>query len=193
MARSREFDESVALEKATITFWEKGYEDTSYDDLVGSTGVSRYGLYSAFGDKKEFFLKALDHYLEMNRCEMMGSLLSEDASLQEVKAYFRRMEDKDGDPKKRVGCMLCNTAIEMAQYDKDAEERVKVIFEELKTFIKKALVTAKSKGELNKAADPDQLADYLLGLMLGAAMMVRSPIELPKIRNFIETGLSVLK
>lgn len=193
MARSREFDESVALEKATITFWEKGYEDTSYDDLVASTGVSRYGLYSAFGDKKEFFLKALDHYLEMNRCEMMGSLLSEDASLKEVKAYFRRMEDKDADPKKRVGCMLCNTAIEMAQYDKDAEERVKVIFEELKTFIKKALVTAKSKGELSKAANPDELADFLVGLMLGAAMMVRSPIELPKIRNFIETGLSVLK
>jgi len=193
MPRHREFDESVALEKATMTFWEKGYEDTSYDDLVTSTGVSRYGLYSAFGGKKEFFLRALDHYIEMNRCEMMGSLLNKDASLPELLDYLYRMEEKDSDPKKRVGCLLCNTAIEMAQYDADAEARVKAIFNELKSFFKKALKTAIKNGEINKASDPEQLADYLFGLMLGAAMMVRSPVELPKIRNFIETGLSVLK
>ena len=77
MARQREFSESDALEKATLAFWERGYDDTSYDDLVNATGVSRYGLYSAFGGKKEFFLRALDHYIEMNRCEMMGSLLND--------------------------------------------------------------------------------------------------------------------
>lgn len=193
MPRVREFDESDALEKATFTFWEKGYEDTSYDDLVTSTGVSRYGLYSAFGGKKDFFLKALDHYIEMNRCHMLGSLMEKDASLPALRDYFYRMEEKTGDPSERVGCMLCNTAIEMAQYDAEAEARVKTIFGDLKRFFKKALNQAIKDGELEKNSDPEKLADYLLGLMMGAAMMVRSPIERSKIRNYIEAGLTVLK
>jgi len=193
MARQREFSESDALEKATFAFWERGYDDTSYDDLVNATGVSRYGLYSAFGDKKEFFLKALDHYLEMNRDEMMGSLLNEDASKQDLIDYFHRLEKHSNDPKKRVGCMLCNTAIEMAQYDPDAEERVKVIFADLKKTFKRAAKNAIENGELSVDHNANQLADYLFGLMLGGAMLVRSPIERSKIRNYLETGLAVLK
>ena len=193
MPRSREFDESVALEKATMTFWEQGYEDTSYDDLVASTGVSRYGLYSAFGGKKEFFLRALDHYIESSRCEMLGSLVESEASLDDIFQYFHRMEKKIEDPEKRVGCMLCNTAIEMAQYDKDAEAKIKNIFDELKNFFIRALNNAIKEGNLAKSSDSDKLGDYLVGLMMGAAMMTRSPISQAKVKNYLETGLAVLK
>lgn len=193
MPRHREFDESVALEKATMTFWEQGYEDTSYDDLVTSTGVSRYGLYSAFGGKKEFFLRALDHYIESSRCEMLGSLMESEASLDDIFQYFYRMEEKIQDPEKRVGCMLCNTAIEMAQNDKDAETKIKNIFDELKKFFIRALNNAIKEGNLAKSSDPDKIGDYLVGLMMGAAMMTRSPIGQVKVKNYLETGLAVLK
>ncbi len=193
MARPREFDESDALEKAMVAFWRQGYDETSYEDLVSATGVSRYGLYSAFGDKKDFFLRALDHYIEMNRCEMMGSLLKDGASLKDIVNYFYRVGERVNDPQKRIGCMLCNTAIEMAQYDKDAEAKVREIFTELKRVFKKAITTAVKSGEIKSAQSPNQLADYLVGLMMGAAMMVRSPMERGKIKNFIETGLAVLK
>ena len=43
MARTREFDPEEALDKAVQLFWRKGYFDTSMDDLVKETGVSRYG------------------------------------------------------------------------------------------------------------------------------------------------------
>ncbi len=193
MARPREFNESDALEKATLTFWENGYEDTSYNDLVEATGVSRYGLYSAFGGKKEFFLSALDHYIESSRCEMLGSLLESDPSLPDIYKYFYRLENKIDDPEKRVGCMLCNTAIEMAQYDKDAEEKIKAIFGEIKEFFLKGLKNAIKKGELAKTSDANKLADYLVGLMMGAAMMTRAPMDSAKIKNYVETGLAALK
>ena len=62
MARSREFNPKEALEKAMYVFWQKGYINTSIDDLVQATGVSRFGLYDEFGSKHGLFLASLDYY-----------------------------------------------------------------------------------------------------------------------------------
>ena len=193
MSRTREFDESAAIEKAMMAFWQQGYEDTSYDDLVKVTGVSRYGLYTAFGDKKEFFLKTLDYYLDLNRCKMLGSLLEKDASLKAIHDYFGRVVKNVNDPTKKIGCMLCNTAIEMAQFDKDAEDKVHEIFKDLKLVLKRAVKNAIGNDELRPETNANETADYLFGLMMGGMILVRSPIERSRIKNYIKTGLSVLK
>ena len=44
------------------TFWSKGYEATSIEDLVESMGIHRGSLYAAFGDKQRLFLMVLDRY-----------------------------------------------------------------------------------------------------------------------------------
>ena len=192
MSRHREFNEPEVLEKAMMAFWQQGYEDTSYDDLVKATGVSRYGLYTSFGDKKEFFLKALDYYLDLNRCVMLGSLLKDDASLDAIHDYFGRMVEKVNEPNRKVGCLLCNTAIELAQFDKEAEEKVHEIFKDLKSVLKRAVKNAIGKGELRSETNANETADFLFGLMMGGAMLVRSPIQRSKIKNYLKTGLSVL-
>ena len=193
MSRHREFNEPEALEGAMMTFWQKGFDDTSYDDLVEATGVSRYGLYTAFGDKKEFFLHALDYYLDQHRGEMLGPLHAKGASLPAIRAHFSRVLDKVDDPEQKVGCMLCNTAIELARFDKAAEDRVHEMFAEIKAAFKKAAKNAIEKGELSGDPSANQVADYLFGLMMGGALLMRSPIERSKIRNFIKTGLAGLK
>ena len=193
MSRHREFNEPEALQEAMMTFWQKGFDDTSYDDLVKATGVSRYGLYSAFGDKKKFFLHALDYYLQSNRGEMLGPLHAEGASLPAIRAHFSRVLEKVDDPERKIGCMLCNTAIELAQFDKTAEDKVHEMFGEIKAAFKKAARNAIEKGELSGETTANQVADYLFGLMMGGAMLMRSPIERSKIRNFINTGLAGLR
>ena len=41
MARPREFDRKEVLKKATFTFWDKGYEATSMEELVTVTGLNQ--------------------------------------------------------------------------------------------------------------------------------------------------------
>ena len=60
MARPREFDPDEALQTAIDLFWEKGYSDTSVDEVVRRTGVAKYGIYGTFGDKRSLFSKALE-------------------------------------------------------------------------------------------------------------------------------------
>ncbi len=193
MPRPREFDESVALEKAMETFWRRGYEDTSYDDLVSATGVSRYGLYTAFGDKHEMFLKALDQYIEEKRCQMMGPLMEKGASLPAIHYYFDVMKKNIKSPESRAGCMFCNAALELSAFDQQAAERVTRAFVEIKKLMKVALSNAKKKGELKTKKSPEALSDFLLGLMLGATSMVRTPIENKQIIHYIDTGLAALE
>jgi len=175
------------------TFWQRGYEDTSYDDLVSATGVSRYGLYSVFGDKKELFLKALDQYIAEKRCQMMGPLMEKGASLPAIHLYFEVMKKNIGSPESKAGCMFCNAALELSALDQEIAERVTRAFVEIKKFMKIALSNAKKKGEIKTKKSPEMLSDFLLGLMLGTTSMVRTPVEDKQIIHYIDTGLETLK
>jgi len=74
MPRPREFDIDTALERAMQVFWAKGYESTSLDDLCEATGVGRSSLYSAFNDKRDLYLRALDHYENASAARIAAAL-----------------------------------------------------------------------------------------------------------------------
>ena len=52
MARPKEFNRETVLEQAMLVFWEKGYECTSMQDLVGAMGINRGSLHATFGGKR---------------------------------------------------------------------------------------------------------------------------------------------
>ena len=64
MNRARTFDPATALGQVVDLFASKGYSETSMEDIVQTTGVSRYGLYGTFGNKRELFEQALEQYAE---------------------------------------------------------------------------------------------------------------------------------
>ena len=68
MGRPRTFDEDEALLAAMHTFWTKGYDGTSMKDLTSAMGISGPSLYSAFGDKRELYLKTIDRYADVDGC-----------------------------------------------------------------------------------------------------------------------------
>jgi len=60
--RPRGFEPEVALGRALETFRDGGFAATSLDDLSAAMGINRPSLYSAFGDKRQLFLKAYARY-----------------------------------------------------------------------------------------------------------------------------------
>lgn len=68
MARPREFDLDTALEQAMSVFWTKGYDGASLRDLTSAMGITGPSLYAAFGDKRNLFLKTIDHYCDVDGC-----------------------------------------------------------------------------------------------------------------------------
>lgn len=105
--RPRVFDESAALNSAMLTFWRHGYESTSMSVLTAAMGMSAPSIYSAFGDKKALFLKALDLYvgdLAVMKSHLDQAPSAHDAVYEMLKASVIRFTS----PQNPRGCMLAS-------------------------------------------------------------------------------------
>jgi TetR/AcrR family transcriptional repressor of nem operon len=89
MVRTRTFDPSTALKEVVELFSSKGYSETSMEDIVKATGVSRYGIYGTFGSKRELFEQALDRYADSMGKQAFLRLLEPDASIEHIRRIFQ--------------------------------------------------------------------------------------------------------
>jgi TetR/AcrR family transcriptional regulator, transcriptional repressor for nem operon len=192
MARNREFEPKEALEKAMLVFWQKGYTDTSIDDLVDATGVSRYGLYSEFGSKHGLFLASLDHYQDTAVNAYFGIVEQSGAGLAEIKLYFDTLLTWYSEPAGNLGCLMCNSATEVAPHDKSVQTKVQVALNRMTSGFTTALTNAQARGEIANNRDVKQSADFLTGILLGASVMVRSGASKEMISNAIKMSLASL-
>src|ERR1044072_4945642 len=88
--RPRAYDPAQALARAADRVWKAGYAGTSLDDLSEATGMNRPSLYAAFGDKRDLYLKTLEHYREESR-SLARSALADDPPL---KVFLTRFYDQ---------------------------------------------------------------------------------------------------
>src|SRR3954471_18805167 len=109
--RPRAYDPQVALARAAEKFWKAGYAGTSLDDLVEATGMNRPSLYAAFGDKRDLYLKTLEHYRDESRA-ISRRVIADDPPLRTFlqRAYAASLDlYLQGEGKAR-GCYSIGTA-----------------------------------------------------------------------------------
>src|SRR4030081_480384 len=71
------FDRAAALREAMKLFWERGYEGTSFDDLIAAMGISASSFYNSFGSKEALYCEATQSYLAMSGSWFFGILNDE--------------------------------------------------------------------------------------------------------------------
>src|SRR5688572_30165055 len=125
MARVKEFDEDMVLDKAVALFWSKGYNGTSAQDLVDHLEISRSSLYGTYGDKRTLFLKSLQRYRE----KMSGSFIkmiqeSEDAE-ETITEIFKSLLAESRDDSIPKGCFMVNSTVELASFDEEIADLIR--------------------------------------------------------------------
>lgn len=168
MARPREFDPEQVLDRAMREFWERGYRETSVDDLVEATGVRPGSLYNAFpGGKRRLFLDALARYSALVVPEKLGALERPGAGLAELRAYFdglvRDLTTEEG----RMGCLMVNSTMELAAEDSEVGELVRDHMSRLERNAERALRNAKRRGEVPRQINPRAKATQLMATGMG--------------------------
>src|SRR5258707_12152457 len=88
--RPAAFARAAALREAMKLFWERGYEGTSFDDLIAAMRISASSFYNSFGSKEQIYREATDAYLEVSGCWFMGIL--NDEKLNTRNAFSRLFE-----------------------------------------------------------------------------------------------------
>ncbi|MCY9784936.1 TetR/AcrR family transcriptional regulator [Nocardiopsis sp. EMB25] len=189
MARTKEFDPDAVLRKAVDLFRRKGYEATSMADLVEHLGISRASLYSTFGGKHELYVRAHDRYVEEG-VDFVGLLSQPGPVLPAVRSIVERYaEDAVTD---RDGCLVVNSAVEMAPCDPVVGRRVEANWNLVETALTSALTRARAQGELSEDRSPRALARFLLVLLQGMRVAARGADDPARIRDAAREALAAL-
>ena len=190
MARSLEFNEDTAIQKAMEVFWRKGYAGTSLRDLTDAMQINVSSLYNTIGDKHVLFVKCIKNYTE--------------ARMEEAKKYAENAESPlvalidiingaatviiSGDH----SCLAIKTTFEVAADDIGVQEILKAdsdfTFELISSLIKAAI----EKGQIRKDEDPEILADYLINAFTGwyqSYILQRDPVRIKKMANYLITQI----
>lgn len=168
MARPRKFDPDDVLDRSMRAFWERGYRDTSVDDLVEATGVRPGSLYNAFpGGKRGLFLESLERYSKLVVPEKLGALGRPGAGLAELRAYFDGLVRDLTTPDGRIGCLMVNSTVELAAEDSEVGEVVREHMARLERNAERALRNAKRRGEISADISPRAKATQLMATGMG--------------------------
>ena len=142
MPRPRTFDPDDALDAVMLVFWRKGYAETSYDDLVSETGVSRKGLYTAFGDKRALFLRALQRYRATVAKGYLAEMSKPGATKDDLVAGFRSMIAFGATDAGRLGCFMANTSVDEISEDPKVRKAVQDHFDRMASCFGTAMLNS---------------------------------------------------
>lgn len=173
MARPREFDAERVLDDAIDVFWRKGYYATSMADLVDATGLHRGSLYAAFGSKAELYERAVDRYIsavKLRRALANGHDRSISVLLREV---FEDIVEAAVADRERRGCLMTNTAVELAAHQPRVAGRVGAAVADLEELLADRLEEAQAAGEIGRDQSPRALARFVLGTIQGLRVMAK--------------------
>jgi TetR/AcrR family transcriptional regulator, transcriptional repressor for nem operon len=192
MGRSREFEETEVLDAAIECFWRHGYASTSVRDLAEAMGISGASLYNAFSDKRSLFVQALERYLDCSMRERVARLEAALPPKQAVKAFFAEIIERSLSDKRRRGCLLINSALEVAPHDRELGAAIAERLGEIENFFRRAIVAAQADSTIPLQRNADDLARLLLAVLLGIRVLARSKPQRALLEGVVRAALVLL-
>ncbi|MDM5328991.1 TetR/AcrR family transcriptional regulator [Neobacillus sp. CF12] len=190
MARSKEFEENVVLDKAMKLFWEQGYEKTSMTDLVEHMGIHRRSLYDTFGDKHTLFLKAMDRFRDKVSAELTGEVKRSKNAAEALQFIFSFMIY--GEENSPSGCLMVNSAVELAMRDADVDSKSTESFTLSEQLLKDIILWGQEEGEFTSEYDTGELAEHLHTVCVGLRVMTRTSIPKEKLHRIANLSIKLL-
>jgi TetR/AcrR family transcriptional repressor of nem operon len=191
MPGHKEYDREQVLDQALKVFRTKGFEGTSVQDLVKATGLNRFGMYDAFGNKEGLFLAVMDRYRNEVASRGLEILLAEPRGLRNIKNYFDQMI-KNYSNGKAQGCLITNTAIETPGVCKTASRKVQKVFKQLEDAFHASLSGAHKLGEIPLKSDLRAMACFLVGVTQGLGVFCRAKATRKQLETFVTVALNGL-
>lgn len=155
-----------------LLFREEGYEATGIGDLEKRMGINRFSIYRTFQSKRQLFLAALDRYDERRGDKVRARLTVAEAGLPTMKLFFKSLTTQ-AEQGNRMGCFVCNSAIEGSFVDPEIAARVQGHFNRLEKAFYGALQNARKRGEIKGKRNLRDCARYLIVALQGMQVTLR--------------------
>jgi len=179
-------------------FWSTGFHSTSLDDLLEASGMHRGSFYRTFGDKRAAFDAAFALYVQrVAETDVFPALTStgspmtrlEDLLIARLEAALGDAEHAAGD---RPGCLITNTATELAAHDVEASAQVSAALGGARDSIAALLRAAVEANEADPSLHTEAAADHLFTLLQGAIVMSRSGQSADRLHELLRQAIDVV-
>ena len=166
------FDREAALHQAMLLFWRHGYEATSVTDLTHAMGVTPPSLYTAFGDKKQLFLEAIQRYLSgpVNS----QSIIDNAPSAREAAAGLLQASVVGFTGKcTPAGCLLASSAISCSPAAADVQRALAELRLKIEKRLRNKIARDPTMRKFKRASDAEALAGHTMAVIQGMSTLAR--------------------
>jgi AcrR family transcriptional regulator len=186
--RPREFDLEQALDRALRVFWRKGFEGATLPDLTKAMGINRPSLYAAFGSKEGLFRKALDRYAE-GPAGYVREALNEPTARAVAERLLGGSADLLTDSRHPRGCLMVQGALACGEAAESVRRELVARRLAGEAAVRQRFERARAEGDLPAAADPADLARYVVTVMRGMAVQAAGGASRAELQRVAEMAL----
>ncbi len=155
-----------------LLFWRHGYEATSVSDLTKAMGITPPSLYTAFGDKKQLFLEAIQRYL--GGPVTSESIIREAPSAREAAMDLLKVSaigfTGNTTP---AGCLLASSAISCSPAAADVQKALAEIRLTIEGRLRNKIADDKTMRKLKPKPDAEALAGHIMAVIQGMSTLAR--------------------
>ena len=156
-------------------------------EILKRAGVPKGSFYHYFASKEDFGValieKQIAEYMEALRPILTDRRRS---PVERLRAMFEldRAECLANGPERR--CLIPKLALETAQLSASVHAAVKCAYDQYSAVLARVVREAQAAGEVDRAQDPDRLANLLVMLWEGATIRMQIDRSLQPIEDFLE-------
>jgi len=147
------------LEVAQVLFAEKGYHNTTMDEIAARSGIGKGTLYRTFPAKEELFLSTLDRAMERLEKAILEEVEEEPTVLGKLRRaarlYFRFFE-QEGELFK---ILASNVPTLQEKFNKRVQEKYSFYVDQIASMLREGM----DKGEIRRLGRPESITVALIG------------------------------
>jgi TetR/AcrR family transcriptional repressor of nem operon len=161
-------------------------------ELSDATGLNQPSLYNAFGDKHALFAASLERYANRSMRARIKRTEAEYPPSEAIRVFFRELVSMSLSDKDRRGCMIVNSALEVAPHDVALRATIASYLGEIQGFVLRCLERARRDGELPPQLDVADTARLFLGVVLGLRVLARAKPTRTLLEGMVRPAVALL-
>ncbi|MGD9043986.1 MAG: TetR/AcrR family transcriptional regulator [Desulfobacterales bacterium] len=163
------------IEKSLRLFCVKGYYNTSINDILQATGLTKGGLYGHFPSKRDIWYAVYDEALTIWKAVIFEGIEPGAKPLERIQALIENdIKNKLGNNVFEGGCFFHSMLVELSGQADAMSKRLLQGFTQLAGLLCAWLEQAEQQGMLKADLNLKEIANYIIIALNGAAALYAS-------------------
>ncbi len=183
------------MESAQKLFHLNGFQNTSIDDILESTGITKSNLYYHFKSKEELGLLILEKRIIEYEYKFFSDTLENHSLSPEkrLKRYYKKVTAYHEELECKNGCPFGNLALEMSDTNEKFRSRLSKFFTHWQKVIEECIKEGMNLGEFRGDISPKIISQLILSHLEGAILLAKTHRSITPLSSGSKTILKLIK